>query len=69
MKVLEKDKQWTTTIVANKILSTTTFNKKTLADELGISRPTLDKRLFRESEWKVLEIKWLDMLHKQKCDY
>ena len=51
-----------TTIVAKKILSTTTFNKKTLAKELGISRPTLDSRLQGISEWKILEIKCLDVL-------
>lgn len=67
MKKMEEQKA--TTTVARKILSTTTFNKKTLANELGISRPTLDKRLDGISEWKKLEIKWLSTLLREKCPY
>lgn len=40
------------------------FNKSGLADELGISRPTLDTR-FVKGTWKRLEAKWIDHLHSQ----
>lgn len=40
------------------------FNKKGLAKELGITRPTLDKRLSGVSVWKTLEVKWVDKLYR-----
>lgn len=40
------------------------FNKKGLAEELGITRPTLDSRLSKEN-WKKLEIKWINHLHNE----
>ena len=39
--------------------------KKDLAGELGISRPTLDKRLEGKSNWKRLEEKWINYLYNQ----
>ena len=47
------------------IIRTGLFNKKSLANELGISRPTLDTRLSREGIWKKLEVKWIDHLHNK----
>ena len=37
--------------------------KKELSKELGISRPTLDKRI-TEHNWKKLEKKWVDYLYE-----
>ena len=38
------------------------MNKVQLAEELSISRPTLDKRLSGETPWKPLEQKWIKHL-------
>lgn len=51
------------TTKANKLLLSGEFNKMTLADELGISRPTLDNRL-ENNTWKKLEAKWITKLSK-----
>jgi DNA invertase Pin-like site-specific DNA recombinase len=53
-----------TTKQANKIIDKEILTKKGLAEELGISRPTLDKRLTEETKWKVLEEKWIKHLLK-----
>jgi len=55
-------KRITTTDKAQKILNTGVFTKKTLSEELDISRPTLDSRLFGQSEWKKLEVNWINTL-------
>ena len=41
------------------------LTKTDLASELGITRPTLNKRLSEETEWKTLEIKWINKLYKE----
>ena len=56
----------TTTEQANKIISTGVFNKRGLSEELGITRPTLDTKLTGNSEWKKLEIKWINKLYTEK---
>lgn len=58
-------KEITTSQVAT-LIRTGLFNKKSLAAELGISRPTLDTRISGESSWKKLEIKWVDYLYEEK---
>ncbi len=55
----------TTTDKANRIISLGKFNKKELSEELGITRPTLDTRLSGDSEWKKLEIKWVNKLYTE----
>lgn len=40
------------------------MNKTELAEELGISRPTLDSRLDNVSKWKKLEKNWIGKLYK-----
>lgn len=52
----------TVTDIANQLLNTGKYNKKTLSEELGISRPTLDARLSGVSEWKKLEKNYLKLL-------
>ena len=46
-----------------KIISFGLFNKTSLSEELGISRPTLDTRLSGLSVWKKLENKWVSKLY------
>ena len=41
------------------------FNKRSLSDELGITRPTMDTRMSGKSLWKKLEIKWIDYLFNE----
>lgn len=36
------------------------FNKKSLAEELGISRPALDSKISQKTPWKKLEIWWIE---------
>lgn len=54
----------TTTKKATTLIRTGLFNKKSLADELGITRPTLDARFHSEASWKKLEIKWINYLYE-----
>lgn len=54
----------TTTEKANRIISLNYLNKKELAEELGITRPTLDTRLSGAVEWKKLETNWIGKLYK-----
>lgn len=54
----------TTTDKANNLLNRE-WAKKDLAEELGISRPTLDTRLANDSVWKKLESKWINKLHDE----
>lgn len=53
-----------TTEKATTLIKLSIFTKMELAEELGITRPTLDARLLKGS-WKKLEIKWIDYLCKQ----
>lgn len=53
------------TEIAIKLIEKGFFFKKELAVELGITRPTLDKRLSNESNWNILETKWLNFLHNK----
>lgn len=56
----------TTTDKAQFFLDRGIYNKRQLSeDELGISRPTLDSRLSGTSEWKKLEVKWLNVLYDE----
>lgn len=56
----------TTTDIVLLFLDKGIYNKRQLSeDELGVSRPTLDSRLSGESEWKKLEIKWLNVLYDE----
>jgi len=54
-----------TSTKATLLIRTGLFNKTSLAEELGITRPTLDARFKKESSWKKLEIKWIDYLYKE----
>ena len=54
----------TTTDKANQLLNKE-WAKKDLAEELGISRPTLDTRLANDSVWKKLESKWINKLYNE----
>lgn len=40
------------------------MSKSKLAEELGISRPTLDSRLDNVSKWKKLEKNWIGKLYE-----
>lgn len=42
------------------------YNKIMLAKELGISRPALNKKILGTTEWKKLEIYWIDKLYNAK---
>ena len=42
------------------------INKTELAEELGISRPCLDKKISGQNKWKKLEVYWINKLHKNK---
>ena len=54
----------TTTEKVLYILTYSVINtKKDLAEELGITRPTLDSRMSGKSEWKKLEIKWINHIY------
>lgn len=48
----------------NYILTNGFYNKVNLCKELGISRPTLDRRLLKQ-DWRKLEIKWIIKLVKK----
>jgi len=48
------------------LISSGKFTKKSLSEELGITRPTLDTRLSGLSKWKKLEGKWVHYLSNQK---
>ncbi len=54
----------TTTEKATDLLNREIFTKGALAEELGISRPTLDRRL-ESDNWGKLEIKWINKLSKK----
>ena len=41
------------------------MTKTELAEELDISRPTLDSRLDNVSKWKKLEANWISKLYKE----
>lgn len=52
---------------ANKVMEGREFhNKKLLAQELDMSRPTLDSRLSGKTEWRKLEKHRLDYLIKYR---
>lgn len=52
----------TVTDKANKLINSGRYSKKSLSEELGISRPTLDARLSGEREWTKLESNYLKLL-------
>lgn len=52
-------KNVTITDKVNHLLNSGFYDKKTLAEELDISRPTLDARLSGKSDWKRLEANWI----------
>lgn len=55
-----------TTYRAYQLLERSVFNKKKLlADELDMSRPTLNSRLNGNTEWGKLEKNWINYLYKQ----
>ncbi len=55
--------------VNNILKNSFNFNtKKQLAEELGISRPTLDSRLSGGTKWKKLEIRWVNILYKREIE-
>lgn len=58
-------KQMDITTKANSLILSGVFNKMTLAEELDITRPTLDTRLSKHN-WKKLEAKWISKLAKEK---
>lgn len=50
----------------NTILDRSVINtKKALATELDITRPTLDSRMSGRSDWKKLEVKWINYIYSQ----
>lgn len=55
-----------TTDKAIKLLNSEVINKKDLSEELGISRPSLDKKLSSKNKWKKLEVFWINKLYKEK---
>lgn len=55
-----------TTVAAEILINSGKFNKVSLAQELGITRPTLDSRLAMNSPWKKLEVKWINLLRYKK---
>lgn len=48
------------TEMVNFLLNFNKYTKMELAGELDISRPTLDSRLIGKSEWKKLEVKFIN---------
>lgn len=55
-----------TTYKAKEILERSVFNtKKLLAEELDMSRPTLNSRLDGKSKWGKLERNWISYLYKK----
>lgn len=55
----------TITDKVNELLNSGTYDKKTLAEELDISRPTLDARLSGKSLWKRLETGWIKLKYNE----
>lgn len=43
-------------------------NKRKLAEEIGISRPTLNSRLSGKSEWTKTEEKYIETLFKKAVE-
>ena len=58
--------QLETTVAAEILINSGKFNKVTLSQELGITRPTLDSRLSGSSVWKKLEVKWINHLKNDR---
>ncbi len=63
--MLKKNTGMTTNKV-KEILSKGVLNKREVSDELGISRPALDKKLNGTTSWKKLEVYWIDRLYDLK---
>ena len=51
---------------AESLITTNRYNKVELSDELGISRPALDRKLSGDSKWKKLEVYWINKLYRSK---
>lgn len=51
---------------AESLINTSRYSKIELAEELGISRPSLDRKLSGDSKWKKLEIYWINKLWSTK---
>ena len=55
-----------TTYKANELVRRSVFNtKKLLSAELDMSRPTLDSRLNRKTEWGKLEKYWINYIYSK----
>lgn len=55
-----------TTNKVHSMLLNLKYNKIELAEELGISRPSLDRKLSGDSKWKKLEVYWINKLWSTK---
>lgn len=55
----------TTTDKVEQLLILDKYNKMELAEELGISRPALDKKISEETKWKKLEVYWINKLYNK----
>ena len=51
-----------TTDKVQKLFELNRYNKRTLSEELGISRPTLNERLEKHN-WKKLEVERIEELY------
>lgn len=40
-------------------------SKRRMAEELSLSRPTLDSRLSGKTKWKLIERNWIKFLHRK----
>jgi len=57
----------TTTDKAKELVSLG-YTKMELSEELGVTRPTFDSRLKGKTKWKILEVKWINKLYKEKWE-
>lgn len=54
------------TVKVQEILNKSVFNtKKSLAQELDMSRPTLDSRLSGKTKWGKLEKHWINYIYSK----